>query len=152
MFAKELLRIIFFAIPIGLIVLISFDLAKNVISGKVDDMQKNLNVALKRVVMAVIVFFIPSIVGFAINGLGNNDIGYFNCITNANKDKIAEQEEFEKMQKEEEINNRINQNTKDIDQGNLYSGSNSSSTSTSNDGDTNMKKNGSYNGTMFRKL
>lgn len=146
MFAIELLRIIFVVIPIGLIIMVSVDLAKNVIAGREDDMKKNVNIALKRVLMAFLVFFIPSIVGFVINGLGNNDVGYFDCITIANKKKIAEQEKIEKEQKEEERNNRVNQNIDDINQENIHSSSNGSGNILD---DTNMKKNGVYDGTIY---
>lgn len=114
LFIKELLKIVFILLPIGLIIMISVDLAKNVISGKIEDMKKNVNIALKRVMMAVIVFFIPTIVGFAIGLLGNDDTSYTSCINNATTEKIQFYQQLEETQREEELANRITTAVPDI--------------------------------------
>ena len=114
LFLINLIRIIFFAVPIGLIVMTSVDLAKNVITSKEDEMKKNVNVAIKRIIMAVVIFFIQPIVSFAINGLGDNGVEFTKCITNATKENIKYYESLEKEEKEIEEGSRIKQETSDI--------------------------------------
>ena len=114
LFLINLIRIIFFAVPIGLIVMTSVDLAKNVITSKEDEMKKNVNVAIKRIIMAVVIFFIQPIVSFAINGLGDNGVEFTKCITNATKENIDYYESLEKEEKEIEEGSRIKQETPDI--------------------------------------
>ena len=66
LFIKQLLKIVFILIPIGLIVMISVDFAKNVMASREDDMKKNLNLAIKRVMMAVALFLIPTLANFVV--------------------------------------------------------------------------------------
>ena len=80
LFIKKLLNIVFILVPIGLIVMLSIDFAKNVISGKDDEMRKNLNIAIKRLIFVVALFLVPTIVKFAINSLGNFDSNYTKCL------------------------------------------------------------------------
>lgn len=84
LFIKELLKIVFILVPIGLIVMLSVDLAKNVISGKDDEMRKNFSIAMKRLIYIVILFLVPTIVSFAINSLGNFESGYSKCLAVTN--------------------------------------------------------------------
>ena len=123
LFIQELLNIIRFIVPIGLIVMVAVDLAKNVISGRDDDMKKNVSVAIKRVMMAVVIFFIPTIVGFA-NGLVNDAVvlgfDYNECLANANSDDIKTYEEEEYNEKLKEELNRKPVIVDDIDTNNPY--------------------------------
>ena len=79
------------AIPIILIVMGMLDMGKAVTSGKDDEIKKQLKVFLFRAVAAVLVFFIPSIVGMimqavntatAANGSASDACGYAACINN----------------------------------------------------------------------
>ena len=70
-FVWTLLDIVFIFIPIFLILFISFDFAKNVIAGKEDDMRKNVKIAIKRIIFAIVLFLVPIIVKAAINLVGN---------------------------------------------------------------------------------
>lgn len=93
-FIKILLDIVFFVVPMGLIVMVSLDFAKNVISGREDDMKKNFNLVIKRLIYAVALFLVPTIVEFAINGLGSFNVEYEDCFNVTKKEisaKIAEQ-------------------------------------------------------------
>lgn len=125
MFAKELIKIIFVLVPIGLIIMTSIDIAKNIISGKEDDMKKNVNIAIKRVIMAVIVFFIPTIVS-VVNGLveesTNGSFLYNECLDNANSDFIKDMENEEITEKELEKLNRQENQTSDIIKTNTTTG------------------------------
>ena len=75
-----LLDCVKFIVPMGLIVMVMVDFAKNVISGREDDMKKNVNMVLKRVVFAMAIFLIPSIVQTAIHLLGKYWVDYAFCI------------------------------------------------------------------------
>lgn len=74
------------AIPIILIVLGMLDMGKAVTSGKDDEIKKQLKVFLFRAVAAVLVFFIPSIVGLVMQTINTNlgaeagACGYSECV------------------------------------------------------------------------
>ena len=75
------------AIPIILIVLGMLDMGKAVTSGKDDEIKKQLKIFLFRAIAAVLVFFVPSIVGLimqTVNTSTNNSLdgacGYAACI------------------------------------------------------------------------
>jgi hypothetical protein len=81
-------------VPIILIVMLSIDFAKNVVSNE-DAMKKNLQVAIKRLLYAIFLFFVPTIVSFVINGLGDFDVDYKKCL-NVTSDTITKQIETNK--------------------------------------------------------
>ena len=93
-FIKQLLDIVFFIVPIGLIVMLGIDFFKNVSAAKEEDMKKNLSIAIKRLIYCVCIFFIPTIVSLLTkivsDSLGNTNINYAECLVNANSDKINE--------------------------------------------------------------
>ena len=73
------------AIPIILIIMGMLDMGKAVTSGKDDEIKKELVVFLKRAIAAILVFFIPSIVGLIMQILNNqltdsNACGYSQCV------------------------------------------------------------------------
>lgn len=92
MFITEIMNYVFFMVPIGLILFISFDLFKNVIAQKEDDMKKNLQIAIKRIIYCIILFLVPTIVSATMNILSDLKVPYTNCIDNANKTAIEELE------------------------------------------------------------
>lgn len=104
-FVSELLNIVFVVVPIGLIVMMSVDFMKNVIAGKEEDMKKNFNLAIKRVIMTVGLFLVPTIVEFVVLLLGDIGVPYTDCLTNATLDKIAVYEQKEIAEKEEKEKN-----------------------------------------------
>ena len=61
-------------VPIILIVLGSIDMGKAVISNKDDEIKKSAGVLLKRVVLGVLIFFIPTILSFVVELIGGEDI------------------------------------------------------------------------------
>ena len=80
-FIWTLLSIVLFVVPMGLIVMISLDLVKNVIAGKEDDMKKNFNIAIKRIIFCLFLFLVEPICTFAIDMLGNNaNVNWAECI------------------------------------------------------------------------
>lgn len=73
------------AIPIILILLGMLDMGKAVTSGKDDEIKKQLVIFLKRAVAAILVFFIPSLVGLVMQLINNNltdsgACGYAQCV------------------------------------------------------------------------
>ena len=134
LFISELINIVRIVVPIGLIVIVSVDIAKNVISNNDSDMSKNISIALKRVLMAIIIFFIPTIVDFAnslVLDLGDENItvSYLDCLENANEKYISKMEEEEKTEKDIEKANRKDQIVSDLETSDPYSGSSLSGTS-----------------------
>ena len=71
-FVFILLDLVFFIVPIGLIVMLMIDFGKNVIAGKEDDMKKNLNMVIKRIIYCVVLFLVPTITKFAISLVGTD--------------------------------------------------------------------------------
>lgn len=74
-FVFKLLDLVLFIVPMGLIIMVILDFSKNVIAGKEDDMKKNVNVAIKRIIYCMVIFLVPTIVNFAVNfvsGTGDN--------------------------------------------------------------------------------
>ncbi len=84
------LLIIRLCVPIFIIIVGSMDIYKTVTSGKTDDLKKNLLTLGKRLVIGLIVFFIPTIVRLVVNSLGEDNADYqicINCIDNPSKCK-----------------------------------------------------------------
>lgn len=69
---KTILGVIQIAIPIALIVLGTIDLGKAVIASKEDDIKKNQGILIKRVIAAVLVFLVATIITFAMGLIGGN--------------------------------------------------------------------------------
>jgi len=92
-FIRILLDLVCFLVPIGLIVMVSLDLGKNVIAGKEDEMRKNVNLVIKRLIYAIGLFLVPVIVDVAINWVGMFNVDYeacFNVTDQEIENKIAE--------------------------------------------------------------
>ena len=85
---KTIIGAVFIIIPIILIVLIIIDFAKNAIAGKEEDMKKNRNLAIKRMIYAIAIFFVPTIVNVFMNILYRNvdsssEQSFLQCWANA---------------------------------------------------------------------
>lgn len=68
-----LLKIVQWIVPIVLILFGTIDLVKAVIASKEDEIKKNQQVLIKRVIAAVIVFLVPLIVSVITGLLGTDD-------------------------------------------------------------------------------
>ena len=89
--AKKILNIVFIIIPVALVVFIIMDLFKNVTNGDNDKTVKDNNrIAIKRLIYAILLFFVPTIVTVVMNLLLAVGITseYKKCIDNATKEKI----------------------------------------------------------------
>ena len=91
-FIWEILKILFIVVPIGLIIMIGVDFFKNVTASKDDNMKKNLQLVIKRLIYCVAMFFVPTIINIVnyVVGVALEDtkINYTECLTNANSEKI----------------------------------------------------------------
>lgn len=97
-FIKIFLNIIRFAIPLLLIITISIDLFKNVIN---PDNKDGLNNIKRRVIAAIIIFLIPSVIDLVMvliqkNFSSNEETNYklTNCYTNANDECIQKIDDY----------------------------------------------------------
>ena len=70
-FVFTLIDVVLFIVPIGLIVIVMVDFAKNVIAGKEDEMKKNFSIAIKRILYCVVIFFVDDFSYFAVELVGN---------------------------------------------------------------------------------
>ena len=70
---KNVVRLLQWLIPIGLILYGLLDLGKAVIAGKEDEMKKAQGTLIKRVVYAVAVFLVVTIVSFVMGLVGSTD-------------------------------------------------------------------------------
>lgn len=102
LFVRNLLDIAKFLIPMGLIVIISIDFAKSVISSKEDEMKKNFNLAIKRLLFAVFLFLVPTVIDATMGILDKNDVKLAVCYENVSSEAIADIEDMEKAAMEEE--------------------------------------------------
>ena len=68
---KWIIKIIQFGVPIILIAMIIFDLVKVVAAGTEDQAKKSTSTIVKRVVWAVVVFFVPMLIAFIFKNISN---------------------------------------------------------------------------------
>lgn len=109
LFVLTLLNMLFFIVPIGLIVMISVDFLKNVIAANLDDMSKNLKIVIKRITYCVVLFLVPSIVSFVIDlstsSISSLNVDYESCLKNTEYieyyEKLSALKEAEKKEKEQ---------------------------------------------------
>src|SRR5574344_1079580 len=87
-------------IPILVILLVSIDFAKNVMSGNIEYTKLGLKIAIRRICYGVALFFVPLIINIIFGFIGNAGVNSLSCwnkvtlsqIKTAEKKEIAEQE------------------------------------------------------------
>lgn len=91
---SAIINILKIAIPILVIVFGLLDLGKAVMSAKEDDIKKNQGLLIKRIIVAVFVFFVVAIVQFVVSLVGGGDsdniIDCIDCFINNNCDISAD--------------------------------------------------------------
>ena len=92
LFIKNLILIIAIIVPIILVVLLSLDLAKAIVAGNEDQMKSVQQHAFKRIIYALVIFFVPIVVNAVFTSLGANGVDSLDCYNNATSEKIAELE------------------------------------------------------------
>ncbi len=76
-----IIRIIQIAVPILLVIFGMLDLARGMMSQKEDEIKKGQQVFIKRVIAAVLVFFVIAIVKFIISSVaGDSNSTIFDCV------------------------------------------------------------------------
>lgn len=104
-FIENLLKVVFYIVPIGLILMVMVDLSKNVISSDENAMQQNLRMVGKRLLSAVIFFLVPTISKFAVNLASDTAMSdYSTCLTNTGNIAYYEVLEETKKKIEQEKN------------------------------------------------
>lgn len=104
LFIKKLLQIVCFIVPIGLILMVMYDLFRCVISSREDDMKKKFQLGIKRIIYCMFIFLVPYIVNLVVSMVNdavvNLNASASSCSDNINN--IAYYEELEKIKKEQE--------------------------------------------------
>ncbi|MBE6152894.1 MAG: hypothetical protein E7166_01515 [Firmicutes bacterium] len=85
----NILTIIKIAVPILLIIMGSLDLMKAVIAGKEDEIKKSQGTFVKRSIAAVIVFFIPTIVGLILSVINETKSSCLTCVLNTSTCNVS---------------------------------------------------------------
>ena len=142
-FINMLVKILCYVVPAILILMLTIDIFKNVMSGEDNVIKNNMKMIVKRTIFAVAIFFVPMIVNISFGLLGNMNVSAAKCYNNANlstiqslKEKEAKEYEEYKAKKKEETKEKIKQEQQEqqdmIEENASSSGSSSSSFSTKN--------------------
>ena len=85
---KNIVRLLQWLIPMGLILFGMLDLGKAVIAGKEDEMKKAQGTLIKRVIYAIAIFLVVTIVTFVRGLVGSTD--WKECWSNVGKPGVTE--------------------------------------------------------------
>lgn len=141
LFIKKILNVVKILLPVALIVLGMVDMAKAVFQSDDRQMAENKNKFLVRLLAAVIVFFVPTVINFCFESIDGFELEYVDCWTAATKSNIekiktkekklenvktnVEQETFEKKAEEETTKKKQSENEKKNSSSGNKSGNNS---------------------------
>jgi len=134
LFIKTILKYVFVIVPIGVMLMTSFDLFKNVIAPKEDDMKKNVSIVIKRFIYCIVIFFVPTIVNLVLNIVNDTletSYSYLDCLENTKNieyyEKLATEE---KKREDEEIKRKIEEQRLNIKENDVIITTASNNTST----------------------
>ena len=85
---KNVVKLLQFLIPFGLILFGMIDLGKAVIAGKEDEMKKATGTLVKRVIYAVAIFLLVYVISLVMGMVGSND--WKECWNNVGQGEIEE--------------------------------------------------------------
>ena len=68
-------------VPLLIIIMGTLDIYKTVTSGKEDDLKKQMIIFGKRIIIGLMVFFLPSFVNLVVNALDNSPNDYKTCLS-----------------------------------------------------------------------
>ncbi len=97
-FILKALRLVCIIVPIFLIVLITIDFIKCVVSGNQEEIKKIGGIIIKRIIYCALIFFVPMIVNLIVNVLGDLGVDYMECIQNATDEKISYYKQLEEKE------------------------------------------------------
>lgn len=78
-FIHNIIVVIKIAVPVILVIFGMLDLAKGVMAGKEDEIKKGQQVFIKRIIAAVLVFFVITIVQLVMGLISSEDNSFWNC-------------------------------------------------------------------------
>ena len=109
-FIKQLLKIVWIIIPMGLILMAMVDLAKSVLANGTDEMAKNGKVLIKRTILCIALFLIPTFVNFLVNLMGDVvlDSDFVTCYKRAKLDTILKLSNNKDMSSKESFDDYTN--------------------------------------------
>ena len=109
----NIFNLICIVVPILLLVYLTIDFGKMVISGESDEIAKRKKKIIKRMIACACVFFVPLLVSVTCNMLTDAGLEYTKCISNANKDYINQRLAEEENNRQQTTTTNNNQNTKE---------------------------------------
>lgn len=141
-YVMQLLNILYFIVPIGLIVMLSVDFVKNVVASDESKMKKNLQLIIKRVIMCMALFLVKPIVVTTINLLDDLGVDYMQCLEIATSDDLSQYRHTFLDDSLDDSSNSQNSSINNSSSGISASrGSNSTDTSSSRSDSTNTTPN-----------
>ena len=107
LFIKNLIQIISYIVPVILVLLITVDITKAVMASDDNAIKQAQSLAIKRIISALIVFFVPIIVDASFKLIDDKGLLDLDCYTNAEDEiveglSIAEQEKVLEQEKNKE--------------------------------------------------
>ena len=113
LFIKNLIEIISYIVPVILVILLIIDIVKAIIANDEEQIKNAQHIALKRILYALIIFFIPIVVDASFGVLDRNDIGTSSkCYANATEEmieKLSKEQNEKQKQKDKEMQKNIEQ-------------------------------------------
>ena len=88
LFIKKLVTIISYLVPVLLVLFMTIDFAKAVIAGDENQMKTAQNLAIKRIIWAVVIFFVPIVVNAVFHLLDNTEAAGITCYNNATDEVV----------------------------------------------------------------
>lgn len=91
MYIKIILKIVFWLLPILLLLMMGIDIFKGVIASDENSMNINSKNVIKRVIYCVVIFFVPTIVSLVISMVDESletENSFLTCLTDASSEKI----------------------------------------------------------------
>ncbi len=103
LFIEEMFKVVYYLVPIGLILFVSIDFVKGIIHGE-EKVSQHFNFSLKRVINTIGLFLVPTFIGFFMELVGDADLfkgDYATCLANTSNiseyklkyDALVEEEE-----------------------------------------------------------
>ena len=109
LFIRQIMRIVLFIVPMILIVMVTIDFSKNVIGNKDTDSKKNVIMAIRRIIVAVIIFLMPTIVDLFCSLVGEASF-ITGCWSDASIEKVTDLRNKElSLKMEEELEQKNSQ-------------------------------------------
>ena len=87
-FAMTMVSVVCTIIPILVILLIIIDFVKNVKAGNTDEMKQTFSLAVKKLIMCLAIFFVPTFVQIAMSVVKDLGVDYVSCVNIALKDDL----------------------------------------------------------------